>query len=290
MKVSLEHFSVQPYVGVLMDFSEGKRLSSFQTPTRDDILGTVGISWDFTFDKLEISAEWARNFGQANASQEGFDNVVHQGYAVYADASYSFGSFVPYSRFIFASGNKLTTDMITNGDTLYPGTKNNAFSVYSPFNSYLADSIYPSIPTVPLVAMGNGYGMNYGVRRAGTFGDPAQIENLVLVDVGFEHSFSDKAVLAFDWWYIANVQKGIGMYNNVPKVISPELGNEIDLYFDYNATKNITLRLGSGIFFPGAAFREERTDTGGSLFTPFVRGDGKADPAYQVELSMEITF
>lgn len=285
-----EKFSVQPYVGVLMDFSEGKRLNVFQTPTRDDILGTVGISGDFKFGALEVSAEWARNFGQANASQEGFSNVVHQGYAVYADVKYSIDTFVPYSRFIFASGNKLTTDMITNGDTLYPGNKNNAFSVYSPFNTYLADSIYPGIATVPLLAMGNGYGMNYGVRRTGTFNDPAQIENLVLVNFGFEYGFMERAGLSFDWWYIANTQKGIGMYNNVPKVISPEIGNEIDFYFDYHATKNIKLRIGSGIFFPGAAYREERTDTNGSLFTPFVRGDGKADPAYQLELSAEITF
>jgi hypothetical protein len=290
MTVSLEHFSVQPYVGILMDFSEGKRLNYFQTPTRDDILGTVGISWDFTFDKLEISAEWARNFGQANASQEGLDNVVHQGYAVYADASYTIGTFVPRSHFVFASGNKLTTDMITNGDTLYPGTKNNAFSVYSPFNGYLADSIYPGTTVGPLVAMGNGYGLNYGVRRPGTFGDPAQIENLVLFSVGFEHKFIEKAVLSFDWWYLANAEKGIGMYNNVPKVISPELGNEVDLSFEYTATKNVTLRIGSGIFFPGPAFREERDDVNGSLFTPFVRGDGKADPAYQLELSAEISF
>lgn len=294
MKVTFGNFSVEPYAGVLMDFSEGKRLNYFQTPTRDDILGTVGISWDFTFDKLEISAEWARNFGRALTSQEEFDSVTHQGYAVYADASYTIGTFVPRSRFVFASGNKLTTDMAANatatGNMLYPGTKNNAFSVYSPFNCYLADSIYPGTTVGPLVAMGNGYGMNYGVRRPGTFGDPAQIENLVLVSMGFEHAFIEKAVLSVDWWYLANAQKGIGMYNNVPKVISAELGNEVDLSFEYKATKNIALRIGSGIFFPGPAFREERDDVNGSLFTPFVRGDGKADPAYQLELSAEINF
>jgi hypothetical protein len=138
--------------------------------------------------------------------------------------------------------------------------------------------------------MGNGYGMNYGVPRPGTFRDPAQIENMVMVDVGFDYSLTDKAVLAFDWWYMANVQKGIGMYNNVPKVISPDLGHEVDIYLNYLATKNITLRACGGIFFPGAAFREERDDINGSLFTPFVRGDGKADPAYQLEVSVEIGF
>ena len=290
MKICAGEMSFQPYVGLLMDFSEGKRLSSFQTPTRDDILGTVGMAWYFNIDRLSMSAEWARNFGRAKSSESDFADVVHQGYAVYADIGYDFGKFDPRSRFIFASGNKLTTDMIDNGDTLYPGSKNNAFSVYSPFNTYLADSIYPGITTVPLLAMGNGWAMNYGVPRTGTFLDPAQIENLVIVDVGFDYSFTDKATISFDWWYLSNAQKGIGMYNNVPKVISPDLGNEVDLSFDYAATKNITFSVGSGFFFPGAAFREERDDINGSLFTPFVRGDGKADPAYQLEVSVEIGF
>lgn len=290
LKVSKEKVSVQPYVGLLMDYSVGKRLDLFQTPTDEDILGTVGVSWDFNFDKFSFSAEYARNFGRARSSQAGLPDVDHRGYAVYADASYSFGKFTPVSRFIFASGNKLTTDMITNGDTTYTGSKNNAFSVYSPMNGYLADSVYPSITTLPIVAMGNGNAMNYGVRHAGTFGDPAQIENLVLVDLGFTYNPHEKINIGFDWWYLANAQKGIGMYNNVPKVISPELGNEVDIFFEWLATKNIALGVVGGIFLPGPAYREERTDVNGSLFTPYVRGDGKADPAYQLEMSMEMSF
>lgn len=291
MKASAGCLSVEPYVGLLMDFSEGKRLSFFQTPTRDDVLGTAGISVDFTLGDFEASVEWARNFGHANSSDPVFPEVEHMGYAVYADASYTFGDFVPRSRFIYGSGNKLTTDMITNGDTQYPGSKNNAFSVYSPFNAFLADSIYPGILTLPIVAMGNGNAMNYGVRRAGTFGDPAQIENLTLVDVGFDYMFRDgKTTVSFDWWYIANSEKGIGMYNNVPKVISPDLGNEVDLNLRHLLTKQVKLNFLGGVFFPGAAYREERTDINGSLFTPFVRGDGKADPAYQLEMGVEIIF
>lgn len=290
MKASAGYVSVEPYAGLLMDFSEGKRVSVFQTPTTDDILGTVGISVDFTYHNFEASAEWARNFGHANSSQAGFPDVEHMGYAVYADARYYFGNFIPRSKFIYASGNKLTTDMISNGDTRYPGSKNNAFSVYSPFNTYLADSIYPSIGPLPVVAMGDGNAMNYGVRRSGTFADPAQIENLTIVCAGFDYRFNDKASAVFDWWYLATSEKGIGMYNNIPKVISPELGNEVDLRLHYSLTKNMKLGFLGGVFFPGAAYREERTDINGSLFTPFVRGDGKADPAYQVEMGMEIIF
>jgi len=45
-----------------------------------------------------------------------------------------------------------------------------------------------------------------------------------------------------------------------------------------------------GYFFPGRYYKELRDDTTGSLFSPFVRGDGSPDCAYQLELSMELKF
>ncbi len=41
---------------------------------------------------------------------------------------------------------------------------------------------------------------------------------------------------------------------------------------------------------PGKFYKEKRDDTQGSLLTPFVRGDGLADPAFQVELALEFQF
>jgi hypothetical protein len=180
--------------------------------------------------------------------------------------------------------------MIDNGDTTYTSSKNNAFSIYSPFNTYLADSIYQSIDTLPLVAMGNGNGLNYGVRRSGTFGDPIVIENLILVNAGFDYELTKRATITLDWWYLSSAEKGIGVYNNIPKIISPDLGHEFDIYFTYAVTNNITFITYAGIFCPGAAYREERTDEDGSLFTPFVRGDGSADPAYQAEISITVSY
>lgn len=290
IKTTAGMVTAQPYAGVLMDFSDLRRQNFFQTPTHDDILGTVGLSIDLAIEKLTLSFEWARNFGRAASSEEGFPDVEHRGYMVYAAASYDINGFVPRSQLVYASGNKLTTDMIDNGDTRYPGSKNNAFSVYSPLNGYLADAIYPSFLKMPLVAGGNGWGLNYGVRRPTTFADPGLMENIVLVDAGFDYAFTKKASMSFDWWYLATAQKGIGVYNGVPKVISPELGCETDIAFAYKATKHITLHADGGYFFPGPGYREERTDTAGSLFTPYVRGDGKADPAYQLELYVEVSF
>ena len=37
-------------------------------------------------------------------------------------------------------------------------------------------------------------------------------------------------------------------------------------------------------------YKEIRDDVDGSLFTPFIRGDGQADPAYQIEFSCEVAF
>jgi hypothetical protein len=245
---------------------------------------------DFNLDKLAMSFEIARNFGKADSSQEDFQDVTHQGYAMYADISYDLGKFKPHSRALFASGNKTTPDMIDNGDTTFTSSKNNAFSCYSPFNTYLADSIYPTMPNVPLVAMGNGNGLNYGIARSGTFADGGLDDNLILFGAGFDYDITDKASIIFDWWYMSSEEKGVGIFNNVPKVISPDLGHELDLEFDYKINKNLVFSVLSGVFFPGAAYREERDDVDGSLFTPFVRGDGKADPAYQIEVSLEISF
>jgi len=116
------------------------------------------------------------------------------------------------------------------------------------------------------------------------------IENLILVNAGFDYALTEKANITFDWWYMSSVEKGIGMYNGVPKVISPDLGHEFDIYYTYAVTNNIFFTTYAGIFLPGAAYREERTDERGSLFTPFVRGDGKADPAYVAEFSLIISY
>lgn len=286
----LEKSVIQPYIGALLDLTDTKRLNLFQTPTRQDCLATAGISGDLVFDKLTIGLEFAQNFGGAQSSDGNFPDVIHCGHAFFAEGTYDLGRIVPRAQFVYSSGNKLTTDMITNGDTLYPSGKNCGFSTYSPLNAYLADSIYAELENAPLVAMGGGVGLNYGVPRPTTFLDPRILENIILCGVGFDYKTTKNISCTFAWWYLANAERGIGMYNNVPKVLSPDLGNEVDLYVNYKVNERVKFLISSGIYFPGAAYREERTDTRGSLFTPYVRGDGKPDPAYQLEAGFEITF
>ncbi len=181
--------------------------------------------------------------------------------------------------------------MIDNVDTVLTSGKNRAFSVYSPLNANLADAITSTTITGPLVAMGRGWGLNYGINRPTTFGDPGLYENIILPGLGFDYQLTDKLSLTFDWWYLKAMEKGIGTYDGISKKLSSDLGNEIDLSFTYTLNNNVTLSLLSGYFFPGKYYKEERDDTTGtSLFTPFIRGDGKADGAYQIEVTMEVKF
>ena len=45
-----------------------------------------------------------------------------------------------------------------------------------------------------------------------------------------------------------------------------------------------------GYFIPGRYYKEKRSDVDGSLFSPYVRGDGKANNAYQFEFYVELKF
>jgi hypothetical protein len=80
----------------------------------------------------------------------------------------------------------------------------------------------------------------------------------------------------------------VGSFEGVSKMLSKDLGQEIDISLDYSFNDNITLGLLSGWFFPGNYYKEERDDDGS--LTPFVRGDGEANTAYQIELSLTLSF
>lgn len=278
----------RPYVGILLDRTDGKRTNYFATPTDRDILGTAGLAWDLELDSFYISAEAARNFGRAKSDDPSFDDVEHAGYCIYAETGCNFGKFDPHTRFFLASGNKITTEMVD--DETLRSHKNRAFSVYSPLNANLADSLSPPISILPLVAMGTGWGLNYGINRPTTFDDPGLLENIILFNLGFGYELTDKLSFTFDWWKLKSQEKGIGTFDGVTKRLSSDLGNEIDGSLCYAVNNNIEVNITGGYFFPGEYYGEMRDDTEGSLFTPFVRGDGNPEGAYQAELSLTLTF
>lgn len=291
IKLSGQKYSLQPYVGVLTDYtSADKRDNSFATPVNRDILGTIGFASQRKYNDLSLNLEIARNFGKAESINPENKDVAHTGYLVYTGLEYEVGKFKPSFSFLVSSGNKAALDTASNQDETLTSGKNRVFSYYSPLNKNLGDSISSSnVDMLPLVAMGGGYGLNYGIPRPKTFSS-GDFENLFMPCLGFDFDITEKLCIGLYGYYLGSFEKGTGMLNGQAKYLSRDLGKELDLFIDYEISKNILVSLLGGYFFPGRYYKEERDDINGSLFTPYVRGDGSIDNAYQLELVVEFKF
>lgn len=291
IKFTEENVSIQPYIGVLADYTSiGKRDNTFTAPIKRDILGTAGIALGAVRDNLSLALEVAHNFGKAKSSDSEYEDVYHTGYLIYGGVDYQADRFNPSFQILVCSGNKVTTDMAKEEDSTLTSGKNRAFSYYSPFNDNLGDSISSSnVDMLPIVAMGGGYGLNYGVPRPGTFYS-ADFDNLIMPCVGFGFDATEKLWFGLYGYYLRSFEKGVGTLNGEGKYLSRDLGYEIDLFIDYKVNKNILISILGGYFFPGRYYKEKRDDTDGSLFSPYVRQGGDVDSAYQIELAVEFKF
>jgi len=166
---------------------------------------------------------------------------------------------------------------------------NNSFSVYSPTNANLSDTIYPAAYG-PYLATGGGYALNYGVARPSVFGDTYQLNDLILPNMGVDLQVTEKWSVSFDYWYLRSFEHAIGILNDRAITLSSDLGHELDFYSSYDLTKHISFNLLMGVFFPGKYYREKRDDGDVLGLASSPRYDGDADPAYQIELATEITF
>jgi len=280
-----------PYLGMLADYtSSGKRDNLYVAPIKRDLLGTFGTAWEYKNEDLTLKLEAAHNFGYAQSEDSAYKDIAHTGYMFYSGVDYTFGKFVPELQFLLCSGNKATLDEAENGDTQYIGGKNRAFSYSSPTNFNLSDTISSSnVDMLPIVAMGGGYGLNYGVPRPKTFfsGD---FENLIMPSVGFDYNFTDKLCLSLYGYYLMAFNRPVGTLDGQGKYLSRDLGYETDLFVDYKVNTHMTVGFLGGYFIPGKFYKEKRDDVDGSLFTPFVRGDGHANNAYQIECYAELKF
>lgn len=290
-KFELGENSLQPYIGVLADYtSSGKRDNSFTAPIKRDILGTIGLAWDREYDNLSFALEVAHNFGKAKSIDPAYKDVYHTGYLFYTGLDYRIDKFIPFFGFLLCSGNKVTKEAVKNQDETLTSGKNRAFSYYSPLNKNLGDSISSSnVDMLPIVAMGGGYGLNYGIPRPKTF-SPGDFENLIMPSLGFDFNPTEKLCISLYGYYLSSFERGLGLLNEEVRYLSKDLGYELDLFIDYKLNKNTLISILGGYFFPGRYYKEERDDTDGSLFNPFVRGDGNIDAAYQIELSVEFHF
>jgi hypothetical protein len=281
--------SFQPYVGVLSDYtSPGKRDNVFSAPIKRDLLGTLGIAWDLKEERFLFKTELAHNFGKAESADAAYKDVYHTGYLLYTELDYYLGKFTPSFQFLLCSGNKVSLEAAAD-ESLTSG-KNRAFSYYSPLNRNLGDSISSSNSDMrPIVATGAGWGLHYGIPRPGTLSS-TDFDNLIMPAVGFDLDVTEKLCLSIYGYYLRSFARGVGTWDEETKYLSQDLGSEIDAFIDYKLNKNATVSFTGGYFFPGRYYRERRDDTEGSLLSPFVRGDGEADAAYQIELSLELTF
>lgn len=282
---------LQPYIGVLADYtSPDKRDNVFTAPVKKDILGTVGFAWKRKGGNLTFDFEAARNFGKAESADARYEDVYHAGYLVYSNLDYKMGKITPSASLLLASGNKVTPEMAENQSETLVGGKNRAFSSYSPLNKNLGDSISAcNSEARPIVAMGSGCGLHYGIPSPRTLAS-SDFDNLFIPSLGFDFNVTEKLCAGVYGYYLRAFEKGVGTLNNQGKFLSRDLGSEVDLFIDYQLNPHALISILGGYFFPGRYYKEERDDTAGSLFSPFVRQDGETDSAYQIELAVELKF
>lgn len=291
VKITAGSQSFWPYIGMLADYtSEGKRDNLFSTPVNRDFLGTIGTAWEYNGVDFNLKIEAAHNFGLAKSADSNYKDIAHTGYIFYSGIDYVLGKFVPELQFLFCSGNKTTPQDAESADTLYGGSKNRAFSYASPTNMNLSDAISSSnVDMLPIVAMSGGFGLNYGVPRPGTF-SPGDFENLIMPSAGFDYNFTDKLCVSLYGYYLMAFARPVGTLDGQGRYLSRDLGYEADLFIDYRVNTHLTVGCLGGVFIPGKFYKERRDDTDGSIFSPYLRGDGSANNAYQVEFYAELKF
>jgi len=290
-KITAGRQSFWPYIGMLADYtSSGKRDNLFAAPINRDLLGTIGTAWEYNGGDFNLKLEAAHNFGFAQSADSNYKDIAHTGYMFYSGLDYVLGKFVPELQFLFCSGNKATPQEAESGDTKYAGGKNRAFSYASPTNMNLSDTISSSnADMLPIVAMGGGYGLNYGVSRPKTFSS-GDFENLIMPSVGFDYNFTDKLCVSLYGYYLMAFMRPVGTLEGRGKYLSRDLGYEADVFVDYKVNTHLTVGFLGGYFIPGKFYKERRDDTDGSLFSPYLRGDGSANNAYQIEFYAELKF
>jgi hypothetical protein len=283
--------SLQGYASALVDgTSAGKRDSILSAPVGKDMLGTFGAAWGQKIDDWNIKAEAAHNFGKSHSADDSYEDVYHTGYLVYTGVEYGASRLTPSLQLLVCSGNKVSLDDALSGATTLSGGRNRAFSYSSPANRNLQDAVSTNnTDMLPIVAMGGGYGLNYGISRPGTF-SAGDFDNLIMPSLGMNYKFNECLNAGFYGYYLRSVERGVGVLDGEPKRLSADLGSEFDMIVDYEVRAGVMVSLLGGFFIPGNYYKELREDTSGSLLSPFVRGDGTPDPAYQLELVCELRF
>ena len=251
LKLKEENFSFQPYAGLLADYTApDKRDNVFLTPVKQDMLGTYGAALQKKAGSLIWDLEAAHNFGKARSADDQLKDITHNGYLGYTALTYKTEKFTPVVRFLACSGNRPSLSDAEEGTEFISSGKNRAFSYYSPMNKNLGDAVGGAFPEIlPLVAMGVGYGLQYGIPRPGTFSS-ADFDNLIMPALSLNFSPTTKLSLGLDMYILRSFEKGVGTFNGEAKYLSCDLGKEIDASIDYDLNDNMKIEFLGGFFMP----------------------------------------
>ena len=291
MTVTIGDLILQPYLGLLCDMTPWARRNGAYAQRIDrEYLGTYGGKVDLSVGDFLLEAEAAGNFGKAYSVDADQPDITHCGYMFWLGASYNYSEKItPRARFYYISGNEFTGEDITAGGIM--GPKNREFSVYSPTNSNLADTHYQAFDSGPVVFASMGNGMNTGIPRPNTFGDPYIMTNLIAPDIGIDINPTDRLSVSFDYWYLHAATPPVGVDMGGATYTLPRfLGNEIDLSVEYTITENIMVSFLGGIFFPGEYYRQERGDGDALSVIGAPRFDGGASNAWQAETAITLSY
>jgi hypothetical protein len=282
---------IQPYIGFLVDRTGAARRNSiFATPVDQELLGTLGVDFNFEFGDWTVGFEAARNFGKAKSlNPDEFPDVKHEGFFFLIESAYHLfqKKVTPRSQLFVVSGNRYSASDLESGTIVKD--HNRSYSVYSPLNQNLFDTHYPDM-WGPLVFSSGGDALQDGILRNSTFRDPFHYDNLIMPNVGFDWQPHPRFNLGLDWWFMRAFAAGIGTQNGAVITLPKFLGHELDVSGEFQINSHWKANAIAGLFFPGTYYKTPRDDGDPLLVNSSPRYDGNADPAWQVELGFTFTY
>ena len=261
-----------------------------------DVLGTFGWSSIYNIWDLTFFTELGRNFGQIYNTGAGGNgkNISHKGYMLAGKVAWNpHAWFYPSFQVFYMSGNKISGEHVTTGNT----NDRQVDRDYSPgdslANTNLDDSIAEPLLGLPMVAAGGFNSLMFGIGRPnGASGGGHVKSNLVAYNLNTSFSLIPKLLLIVDLWHMTILNPGYRLRDGQADRLDEDYGREIDVIASYPLKDYLKLGLLSGIFFPGDYHEDHVGRTDGDIleFAPITNRDDSASNAYVVQLGVQLSF
>ncbi|OGQ61045.1 MAG: hypothetical protein A3G92_01900 [Deltaproteobacteria bacterium RIFCSPLOWO2_12_FULL_38_8] len=291
---------LQAMVSGLWDRTKlGKRLIAFfdNLTVKKEFVGNVGGSWvQYLGKDWTLFLEGAKNFGEISntGTGGGGGNVEHEGWMTAVKLAFTPPVWIqPSFKLFYFSGNDVSMDDVSTGNTNSIGTNKGYIGGYSLGNENLADTINTPISGgFPMLSMAGLHGVMKGVLRPNSFADPTAKENLLLTQASFNFSLAKDLTFILDFFDMWAPNPGYGQFATSDyQKLSGHLGTEANLILGYPIWGNLKATMLSAYFLPGRYYYENnnRIDTDPLSFSPKV-GSENPDAAYSTEVSLKWTF